>query len=45
MNAIELKLQEVMGKKKYELEYGLEKHSDVLQWIKTNTNHTFNIDA
>jgi hypothetical protein len=45
VSAIEVKLQEVMGKQKYEVEYRLELHEEVLQWIKTNTNHSFNIDT
>jgi hypothetical protein len=43
--AVETRLIEVGGKQEHEVEYRLELHEDVLQWIKTHTNHSFNIDA
>ena len=42
---IEKKIMQIRGHKKRDIEYGLEHHSDILDWIKKNTNHTYNIEA
>lgn len=34
-----------MGQEKRVIQYGLEAHAEVLQWLKENTNHTYNIET
>jgi 50S ribosomal subunit-associated GTPase HflX len=45
IDVIEGKLNALTGRQKYEVEYGLHIHNEVLQWIKDNTSHSFNIET
>ena len=42
---LEKKLQVLAGKQKFVVEYGIQSHEAVLNWLKANTNHTFNVES
>lgn len=42
---IEDKLKKIKGMEKRVIEYDLDSHTEVMQWLKENTNHSYNVDA
>ena len=42
---IEDKLSKIRGQSTRMVEYGIEHHGDVMEWIKKNTSHSYNIES
>jgi hypothetical protein len=42
---IENKLKKIKGQEKRVIEYDLDAHADVIQWLKENTNHSYNVET
>lgn len=45
VSAIEERLKKIKGQSKRVIEYDLSVHGEVLQWLKENTNHSFNVET
>lgn len=45
MEIVDQKLKVVGNQKKYEVEYGVELHGEIVQWLKENTNTPYELDT